>query len=91
MYFLRQLKQANVPTNDVVYFYCTCIRNVVEYALPVFHYAIPGYLSDDIERIKERALLIILGPGVLYNDSLTICNLSSFADRRLQTRIIADC
>ena len=91
MCFLRQLKRAKVPTNDMINCYCTCIRSVVEYALPVFHYAIPGYLSDDIERIKERALLIILGPGVLYNDSLTICNLSSFADRRLQTRIIADC
>ena len=44
----------------------TCIRSVVEYASPVFRYALPGYLSDDIERIKKRALLIILGPSVLY-------------------------
>ena len=52
----RQLKRAKVSTNDMVYFYCTCIRTVVEYASPVFHYALPGYLSDDLERIQKWAL-----------------------------------
>ena len=32
MYFLRQLKRANVSCNDLVQFYCTCIRPVVKYA-----------------------------------------------------------
>ena len=64
MYFLRQLKRAKVSTNDMVYFYCTCIRSVVEYASPVFHYALPGYLSDDLERIQKRVLFgTILGPS----------------------------
>ena len=49
MYFLRQLKRAKVSTNDMVYFYCTSIRSVVEHASPVLHYALPGYLSDDLE------------------------------------------
>ena len=78
----RQLKRAKVSTNDMVYFYCTCIRTVVEYASPVFHYALPGYLSDDLERIQKRTLFTILGPGVPYSDGLVICKLSSLADRR---------
>ena len=51
MYFLRQLKRAKVSTKDMVYFYfyCTSIRSVVEHASPVLHYALPGYLSDDLE------------------------------------------
>ena len=79
---LRQLKRAKVSTNDMVYFYCTCIRTVVEYASPVFHYALPGYLSDDLERIQKRTLFTILGPGVPYSDGLVICKLSSLANRR---------
>ena len=88
---LRQLKRAKVSTNDMVYFYCTCIRSVVEYASPVFHYALPGYLSDDLERIQNGSFLgpswdhlfgTILGPGVPYSDGLVICKLSSLANRR---------
>ena len=37
LYFLRQLKRAKVPTNDLLSFYTTCIRPVAEYACPVFH------------------------------------------------------
>ena len=82
MYFLRQLKRAKVSTNDMVYFYCTSIRSVVEHASPVFHYALPGYLSDDLECIKKRVLFTILGLGVPFSDGLIICKLSSLADRR---------
>ena len=36
--------------------YCgTCIRPVLEYAFAVFHYSLPKYLSEDMERIQERA------------------------------------
>ena len=82
MYFLRQLKRANVSTTDMVNFYCTCIRSVVEYASSVFHYALPKYLSDDIERIQKRALSIIFGYELSYNDKLTFSSLSSLANRR---------
>ena len=37
LYFLRQLKGAKVPANDLLSFYTTCIRPVAEYACPVFH------------------------------------------------------
>ena len=56
MYFLRQLKRAKVPISDLVHFYCTCITSVIEYASPVFHHALPAYLSDDLERLQKRAL-----------------------------------
>ena len=51
LYFLRQLKRANVPAAEMISFYCTRIRPIVEYASPVFHYGIPNYLSKDIERL----------------------------------------
>ena len=56
LYFLRQLKRAKVPTNDLLSFYTTCIRPVAEYACPVFHTALLQYLSDRLERLQKRAL-----------------------------------
>ena len=47
--FIVLLKRANVPLSDIVNFYCTMIRPVLEYCAPVFHHALPQYLSDDIK------------------------------------------
>ena len=51
LYFPRQLKRTEVPNNDLLSFYTTCIRPVAEYACPVFHTALPQYLSDQLERL----------------------------------------
>ena len=51
LYFLRQLKRARVSEKEMILFFCTCVRPILEYASPVFHYSLPSYLSDDIERI----------------------------------------
>ena len=56
MYFLVLLRKAGVPSSDIVNFYCTCVRPLLEYCAPVFHHAIPSYLSEDLERIQKRAL-----------------------------------
>ena len=63
VYFLVLLKRAKVPVLDIVNFYCTCIRSILEYCSTTFHYALPAYLNDDLERIQRRALSII-SPGV---------------------------
>ena len=41
LYFIVLLKRARVPLNDIVNFYCTTIRPVLEYCTPVFHHT-PG-------------------------------------------------
>ena len=56
LYLLIQLKQANVAKKDILQFYKSCIRSVLEYAAIIFHHSIPKYLSEDIERIQRRAL-----------------------------------
>ena len=40
LYFLKQLKRAKVPPKDMLLFYTTCIRRVLEYACPVFHHSL---------------------------------------------------
>ena len=82
MYFLRQLKRAKVPISDLVHFYCTCIRSVIEYASPVFHHALPAYLSDDLERLQKRALATILGYGVPYKEALATVAMPTLHERR---------
>ena len=66
LYFLRQLKGAKVPANDLLSFYTTCIRPVAEYACPVFHTALPQYLSDQLERLQKRALRMISPNDLSY-------------------------
>ena len=52
LYFLRQLKISQVKTEELMLFYITCIRSILEYACPVFHRALPSYLSEDLERLQ---------------------------------------
>ena len=67
LYMLRLLKRANADTKALSTVYITVIRPVLEYACQVWHFNIPEYLSDDIERVQKRALRIIL-PELCYAD-----------------------
>ena len=49
----KAIKRARVPINDIVSFYSTCIRPVLEYCVPVLHHALTSYLSDEIERVQK--------------------------------------
>ena len=62
-------------------FYITYIRSFLEYACPVFHRALPGYLSEDLERLQKRALRIIY-PGMSYNLALEFSGLPALLKRR---------
>ena len=56
LYFLVLLRRAGVNCKDIVNFYCTVIRPVLEYCSPIFHHCLPDYLS---ERVQKKALSII--------------------------------
>ena len=58
-YFLVQLKRAQVPSGDLVAYYCACIRSSLDYAYSVFHYASPKYLQAELERVQKRVLSCI--------------------------------
>ena len=66
---------------ELILFYITCIRSILEYACPVFHRAFPGYLSEDLERLQKRALRIIY-PGMSYNQALEFSSLPTLFKRR---------
>ena len=45
---------------------------------PVFHYSLPAYLMQELERIQKRAMRIIC-PGIEYQYALVLVNLSTVA------------
>ena len=56
------LTPAKAPADEILQFYCTYSRPILGYWAPVFDNSLPGYLSNEIERIQKWALSII-SPG----------------------------
>ena len=81
LYLLRQLKRADVGNVDLVDFYCSCIRLVLEYACQLFHSALPQYLVKDIECMQKRAMRIVY-PDMTCNDVLINAGISILENRR---------
>jgi len=81
LFFLKQLKRSSVTVDDLLYFYCTVVRPILEYACPVWHSSLTKELSDCIERIQKRAMYIIFGAGK-YNDTIQKHNIDTLHDRR---------
>ena len=81
IYFIVQLKRAKLPPSEILLFYCSCVRPILEYGSQVFHYGLPMYLSDVIERVQQRVLSIIY-PGCAHTDSLRYSNLQILYARR---------
>ena len=79
MYFLTQLKRANVARHELILFYTSCIRSVMTYASPAFFYALLLYLKKDLENAEKRALSIIC-PGLAYTKALELSNIMSIND-----------
>ena len=79
LYFIIQLKRANVSESDLSCFYTACIRSVLDYAAPVFHYALPKYLLNELERIQKRALRIIC-PYMECHHALSRLDLPTIAE-----------
>ena len=77
----KGLKRAQVKSKDLVSFYLTCIRSVVEYACALFHGSLPQYLLVDLERCQKRALRIIF-PDKEHDEALACTGLISRHDRR---------
>ena len=79
LYFLVQMKWSNIPEEDIIAYYHTCIHPVIDYACPLFHHALPSYLQQGLERIQKRALAIMY-PGLTYGDALAKASLETIQD-----------
>lgn len=84
IYFIVQLKRAKVGATELIQFYCTCIRPILEYAAPVYHNSLPEYLHKSLEKVKKRVMSIIFGYDTPYIVALEKANITTLKDRREQ-------
>ena len=84
IYFLKHLKRNGVGLEDLIHFYHTVIRPVLEYACPVWSTSITYDQSARLELVQKRALSIIFNMSVFEN-YLQFClsnGLETLANRR---------
>jgi hypothetical protein len=86
LYFLKQLKRAGVPRDQLLHFYLAVIRPVLEYAAPVWQHLLNKSQSDRIEAIQRRAIRIIYTctHDMSYANALYMADITSLATRREQ-------
>ena len=81
LYILRVLKGAGIPSSDFLNVYFALIRSVLEYCCVTWSNSLPLYLSDKIEWVQKRALLILF-PNPHFNDALSLCKITRLDARR---------
>ncbi len=80
LYFLTCLKRAGVEENELLDYYRSIIRYVVEYACPAWSTGITKGQSDSLEQIQKHAMYII-APHLQYKQAITKFNLPTIKDR----------
>ena len=80
---MKLLKRSGARIDDMLHFFKTVIRSLLEYACPVWHNSLTHEQSDQIESIQKRALKMICGSSIIDYEQLHILyNLPSLSKRR---------
>jgi hypothetical protein len=83
LFFLRKLKRAKMSSGDLVAYYCTTIRPVVEYACAVWHSSLTEGQSEQLEQLQRRAIKTIFGASLDHEIACMIFDLDpTLASRR---------
>ena len=86
LYFLRDCRKANLPTEISIMIYCTKICPLLEYASPQWG-GLPKYLGEGLRSIQNRRLNIIGIPRTSLPTPEDKCNV---ATKRQLERIMND-
>jgi len=81
LYFLKQLKRAGLGIDDLLFFYCSAIRPIMEYACPVWHSGLTVKQSRTLESLQKRALNIIF-PDMDFKMSVIMACIDTLQVRR---------
>jgi len=83
LYFLKLLKRSGLSADDLLCFYKSVIRSVLEFGSVVWHRHLTHAQSDKLEALQKRAVHIILYPTILpYITTLGYLKLESFKHQR---------
>ena len=73
LYFLKLLKRSGLSADDLLCFYKSVIRSVLEYGSVVWHHHLTLAQSDKLEALQKRAVRIILYPLTLPLSTIYNC------------------
>jgi len=65
--FMKQLRKAGVSQDDLMYYYQSVVRPVLEYACPCWHSSLTKEQTIQLENVQCRALQVIFG-NIQYNE-----------------------
>jgi len=82
LHFLTQLKRNGATVIDMVHFYETVIRSVLEYACPAWHSSLSKEQCSRIESKQKRSFKIIYGSTTNYENICLVHTHKSLSDRR---------
>jgi hypothetical protein len=68
LHFLVQLKRNGATVKDLLHFYETVIRSVLEYESQAWHSSLTVDQSSRIEAIQRRSFKVIYGPSSHYEN-----------------------
>jgi hypothetical protein len=69
IYFLKLLRRSGAPTKDLITYYKTIVRPIIEYGCQVWSSGLTVEQSQKLESQQKRSINIIL-PGTDYNTAL---------------------
>ena len=81
LWFMKQLRRAGVCQNDLLYYYQSVVRPVLEYASPCWHSSLTKEQNKQLEDVQRRALHIICG-NISYDEARRLCNIPPLHERR---------
>ena len=73
-----------MTSSDLLFVYITMLRGVLDFAVPAYHSLLTVTQSAEIESLQRKALRIVYGPEISYQEALAISNLTTLYDRRLE-------
>ena len=78
---LEVLSRSGCMAGDMVTYYVSMIRSILDYAAPLWHRNLTEEEEECVENIQERALGVIY-PGFSYSAALVVSNLDRLSERR---------
>ena len=78
------MKRAGCAEGDLLYFYTSVVRPILEYACPVWHTGLTAAQSDAFESLQRRAMRIMYSDDNSgdYKTRIIIAGIDTLKDRR---------
>ena len=81
-WIIRNLKRSGLPEDDLIFFYKTLVRPVLDFTAPVYHSMLTVMQSEALERLQRNLVKLVCGREMSYEKILEKHSLPTLAERR---------